>query len=314
MQFLDGDEERKKHEAIMEEIEEEYKEWCKANGQPYDEDDEEEIVEEEEPELEETEEERLERYKNEFDGIFWIIDRRDILERLDEKIKDTKKDMEKDFSSAAFYRIMISLFMRFRGEIQKRALIEPLPSFWAYSIEIDEVGITLQMKNYKAIEYDGGNVEFEENECYNLFTVEPRMLTIEEYAAMYEVKPVTVRQWLRRGKIRTAVKQGREWRIPEITEPCRKGYEGGYYKILSELKGMPEEYKIVNQCSKISIEQEKAGSFRVNFYREGHREDNYWPFASAVMEEDERAKFELMLISSPVVKGINSLSIWDVIE
>ena len=140
------------------------------------------------------------------------------------------------------------------------------------------------------------------------------MLTIEEYATLYDVKPVTVRQWLRRGKIRTAVKNGREWRIPEVTEPCRKGYMHGTYKILSELKDIPAEYEILNQCNRISIEQEKSGLFKVSFYRDGHYEDYGWPFASAEMDEDERAKFELMLISHPLVKGINGLRLWDVIE
>lgn len=73
-------------------------------------------------------------------------------------------------------------------------------------------------------------------------------------AKLYDVEPVTVRQWIRRGKLREAEKVGKEWRISELTDvPGRARYEPATYKWISRLKGIPEEFAFLSDYTNIDI-------------------------------------------------------------
>ena len=42
------------------------------------------------------------------------------------------------------------------------------------------------------------------------------MITVSEFAELHGVQSVTVRQWIRRGKLRAIKKQGRDWLIADL--------------------------------------------------------------------------------------------------
>ena len=67
---------------------------------------------------------------------------------------------------------------------------------------------------------------------------------VEEYAAATNTEAVTVRQWIRRGKLRNALKIGSEWRIPEITDPPRRGYTPVSYYNKGGLIAFPKEFGV----------------------------------------------------------------------
>ena len=46
--------------------------------------------------------------------------------------------------------------------------------------------------------------------AYKLISVKPKSFSVEDYAKFYKVEQGTVRQWIRRGKLRTAYKVGTE--------------------------------------------------------------------------------------------------------
>lgn len=52
-----------------------------------------------------------------------------------------------------------------------------------------------------------------------------RLLTVDEVAAMLRVRPVTVRVWLRHGKLRGSKIGPKLWRVPEsaVSELLNKG-------------------------------------------------------------------------------------------
>ena len=62
-------------------------------------------------------------------------------------------------------------------------------------------------------------------QTFELVTVPSALLSVEEYAAVYNVSVTTVRQWIRRGKIRSAIKNGCEWSIPELAAVSGRGYQ-----------------------------------------------------------------------------------------
>ena len=55
------------------------------------------------------------------------------------------------------------------------------------------------------------------------------------------IRAIWVRQWIRRGKLRSAVKAGSEWRIPELSEIIGRGYRRGTFHWDDKLSDVPEE-------------------------------------------------------------------------
>ncbi len=77
---------------------------------------------------------------------------------------------------------------------------------------------------------------------------------LDRIGKLYDVEPVTVRQWIRRGKLREAEKVGKEWRISELTDvPGRARYEPATYKWINRLKGIPEEFAFLSDYTNIDI-------------------------------------------------------------
>lgn len=92
------------------------------------------------------------------------------------------------------------------------------------------------------------------DQVFSLISYDARMLTVDEYAKLYDVELVTVRQWIRRGKLREAEKVGKEWRISELTDvPGRARYEPATYKWISQLTDIPEEFSFLSSYTNIDI-------------------------------------------------------------
>ena len=109
---------------------------------------------------------------------------------------------------------------------------------------------------------EGGVPCYDIDEKYSLIKVEAKQLTVEEYAALYGVEVVTVRQWIRRGLLRTAHKDGTTWKISELTERPDYGYKPAYYYWHEELKALPEELQFLSKCSSVDIKQDDADKDR----------------------------------------------------
>lgn len=119
------------------------------------------------------------------------------------------------------------------------------------------------------------------------------MLSVEGYAAEYGVGAGTVRQWIRKGKIRSAIKAGKEWIIPELTELPARGYQSASYMYYDRLDNCPEEYSYLHDYSTVIINQncEDKGKFDV-ILAAAKTKPKYLTF-----DTKEREKFELFLIS-----------------
>lgn len=145
---------------------------------------------------------------------------------------------------------------------------------------------------------------------FHLLTVRTKLLTVEQYAQAYDVTTTTVRQWIRRGKIRSAVKQGSEWRIPELAEIMERGYRDGHYERLEELTDLPQEYAFLNDYVYMDIRQDKEDKtrydvlFSMKFDPLVVPKEEWDQYHRTVqMDRKEREKFELYLISSPFVRA-----------
>ncbi len=133
---------------------------------------------------------------------------------------------------------------------------------------------------------------------------------MDQYAQAYGVTATTVRQWIRRGKLRSAVKMGSEWRIPELAEVRGRGYLCDTYDRKEYLTDLPPKYEFFIDYDYVSFMQNKESKnlFDVSF---GMRhEDNESPeeyekkkqtHRKIQIDKKEREKFELYLISNPFV-------------
>ena len=212
----------------------------------------------------------------------------DILKDIDSLIaKSDAKAETKEKHSQAFYERYKDLLNRFRDEIEKCTFPQKLEDWWRYEYEVRESGITLSLKHADMFDIERDDYIFEHMDTtFTLKQIKAKLLTVEQYAQAYGVTTTTVRQWIRRGKIRTAIKLGSEWRIPELAEITERGYKSGHYERKEYLTDVPAEYAFINDYDYIDIDQ-----------NEEHKEY----FDLCFSKKFDSA--ELYLISNPLVEA-----------
>ena len=154
---------------------------------------------------------------------------------------------EKPAHSQGFYKTLDRLLNEFYFKVAGTTLPEPLPDWWSYSYVITAGGIQLFLDHYQW-SYSLGSYSCYRDENLVLLDVPAKRLTVTKFAEIYGIEEVTVRQWIRRGKIRSALKLGKEWRIPELAELSKqRGYVACRYNWKEELTDLPDKYSFLNQ-------------------------------------------------------------------
>ena len=166
---------------------------------------------------------RKQRFTSKEDILDWIKEARKRIIRKSEKDKK---------HSAAYYHIYQKMLEEFYDRIKQIKLFNRLEDFWYYMISFSDTGAKLFLCYADKCEYNekGHVIQIGQGQILPLIIIPAKNLTVEEYANMYGVGVGTVRQWIRRGKIRNAKKRGREWLIPELTELPGRGYQSGVYE------------------------------------------------------------------------------------
>ena len=236
----------------------------------------------------------------------------DILKDIDSLIaKSDAKAETKEKHSQAFYERYKDLLNRFRDEIEKCTFPQKLEDWWRYEYEVRESGITLSLKHADMFDIERDDYIFEHMDTtFTLKQIKAKLLTVEQYAQAYGVTTTTVRQWIRRGKIRTAIKLGSEWRIPELAEITERGYKSGHYERKEYLTDVPAEYAFINDYDYIDIDQneEHKEYFDLCFSKKFDsakvpREEWEKYYKEIQLDQKEREKLELYLISNPLVEA-----------
>lgn len=221
----------------------------------------------------------------------------DLLEWLDAARERIKTKSETDIKhSAAFYHVYDNMLQKFISAIANTVLFERLEDFWHYSISLSDAGATLYLEHY-TYQYYGEALNYLSDQSFTLLHIRGRMLTVDEYANTYGVTQGTVRQWIRRGKIRSAIKTGNEWRIPELTELPGRGYQAGFYMWYEPLKNLPEEYSFLNDYVGVLFNQDVKDKnlFHVDYVARGV------DTREMTVDAKEREKIELFMITHPQI-------------
>ena len=233
--------------------------------------------------------------------------KQDLLEWLDKemlRVSDQSKSDKKH--SAAFYYAYSKLLNRFHKKIENTVLFNRLEDFWYYSMSVSSSGAVLSLEYAPKCELNKkGTVTVIGGQSLPIIHVPGRFLTVEEYAAEYDVGAGTVRQWIRRGKIRTAKKTGKEWIIPEMTELPQRGYQSATYFYNGQLSNRPDEFSYLDGKTVVIINQshEEPGKFEVLITAGG----KVTPVMKTLDTKD-REKLELFLISHPDVHYVEGPS------
>ena len=253
-----------------------------------------------------TEEDKMEIFNEDM-----LRSKEDLLDMINYLLKRIEENSKKNTKhSPEYFARYSNLVERFKKQVEKSVFPEKLEDLWRYEYDIRETGITLTLEHAQSFDLsDEGYIDFVMNDTtFELIHIKSELLTVEQYAQAYGVTTTAVRQWIRRGKIRTAIKQGNEWRIPELAEVSDRGYKCIQYRWDEYLTGFPEEYSFINDYSLISIEQdaEHKEMFDVIFSGEVSEEKH------VRMNKAEKEKFELLLISNPFISPVQSdLKAWE---
>ena len=238
----------------------------------------------------------------------WLTTKEDVLTWLRgemERVTDQSRTDKKH--SAAFYYAYTELLERFYKRIEKTVLFNRLEDFWHYTIGVSSAGAILSLcylNNYKVDENSGTITLYGSGQELPIISIPGRYLSVEEYASEYGVGAGTVRQWIRRGKIRTAIKTGKEWVIPELTELPGRGYQSASYMYNGVLSDLPEEYGFLKGYTVVMINQDPVDRQKFNvIIAAGGKAP-----VQMVMDTKKREKLELFLIAHPEVRYIEGPS------
>lgn len=171
---------------------------------------------------------------------------------------------------------------------------------WFYTYSLTGDGIILQWCQCGDTEFDemGTMVSRDYTVRATLLEEKCRYLTPERFALQCGVTTRTVSNWLRKGKLRTARREGGGWSIPEIAgKPGRSmGFASYFWDHPSpELK---RKYSFLADCTTLTVFPSKEGRGRYTVFWGGQ---NGWT-GQAELVERERAELERALISEPGIQ------------
>ncbi len=183
-------------------------------------------------------------------------------EELIESFKLTMEYIEFDedtgYTQDAIQKKM-QICKKFLSTLEKCKLPRLTELWWYYEYEFTGDGIELYLCTA-----DESDIELDEDSRIissmsstiesTLLKVACDYLTVEQFADIQGVSPVTVRQWIRRGKLRNAKKNGRDWLIPSLEDKPYRGYESVQYFLTEPLQ--IDEFPLVAASDCIWIHQD----------------------------------------------------------
>ena len=239
-----------------------------------------------------------------------IRSKEDVLAKLAEMAYDIEKnDDRKNLFGEEFglhnqvEKRAVSIIARFYKGVEAKKFFDNLEPWWCYQFELDEMGAVLYLNYMDSILlYDNGATTTIVDSTVEYGKMKARALTVSEYAKLYDVSEITVRQWIRRGKLRCAFKAGNEWRVPELSKKVGRGYTNGNYIMDPVLENEPAEYPFLKGVKYIHIDQNKQDKKVFDISLVGENTE-YTLEPDLQMNTKEREGFEHYLVSHPLCKS-----------
>ncbi len=230
-----------------------------------------------------------------------LRNKREVIESVEDFIKHHHENDNGEEYNAGRRSVIIDFCNKFLEAVRKAEIPTLTKPFFCYEYSLRYDGMRLELCKCDSISFDADGCINESTSTTEqvLVSVLCDCLSVEEYAKVSGVTDVTVRQWIRRGKLRTAKKLGNEWRIPSLSNPPKRGYEPATYRWEVLPKRIQEEFPFLPQNGSVYFVQDikDKSLFLANIHDS---------FSSANQEQkmltSERERLELMLISDDSVE------------
>jgi hypothetical protein len=225
-----------------------------------------------------------------------LFSKEEVLQSFNLTIEYIEDDDELEYTDE-MRRKKLDLCYKFKKSLDKCQLPKLTEKWWFYKYEFTGDGIELLLCSCEDIEVDeeGAMSSMTITDEHKLISVSCDYLTVEQYAIMQSVTPITVRQWIRRGKLRHAKKNGRDWLIPSLEEKPSRGYESVQYTWDEIPQDTLEEFPFLKMYTSLFIYQDENDKTKYICILE-----NYKAKLRLKMEftRQEIEKLELALIST----------------
>lgn len=191
-------------------------------------------------------------YNEEYNKCFYesiMYCKKDILNSFNKTIEYYENEDESNDTNEMKER-KLEVCYRFKRALEKCKLPE-LKDLWFYDYNFNGDSINLELCLLDSIHDTSYSVE------NVLLSIKCNYLTVDEYAKIQNVSPITVRQWIRRGKLRHAKKNGRDWIIPSLEKKPNRGYTPVTYEWEEALpESILEEFPFLRSFNTIDISQD----------------------------------------------------------
>jgi hypothetical protein len=239
-------------------------------------------------------EDRLKMYNQQF-----MTSKEEVLHKLNLHIKCIARRVANNDDDPTYATAKINFLRKFKERVEMTTLFKHLEDWWSYEYSLSSRGAVLYLVHARGVLVDfNKSITCTHDTKMKVIEFPAQILTVDEYAKSIGVKSGAVRQWIRRAKIRSAFKQGQEWRIPELSSPIKRGYIDTRYAWTEKLTDVPEGYKYLSEPSSFSIHQDMEDK---KYYELWVSAPNGGSSKVYRLTESEREKLELYLISKPEV-------------
>ena len=159
-----------------------------------------------------------------------IRKKRDLIASIEAYIEQLQSADINSIKYHSRHMLIIDMFQKFLANIKSLDLPTLSKPLTCYEYYLQHTGISLEISHYDFIVFDEDNNIKEGSSCSReIYQLPCKLMTVSEYAELSGVTVVTVRQWIRRGKLRSAQKNGRDWLIPSLSTPPQRGYVPATY-------------------------------------------------------------------------------------
>jgi len=201
----------------------------------------------------------------------YLFTREDVLKSLELFIEHEKMNEEPRYSNEVV-KNRIKLCKKFITAVKKCKLPILTDFWWFYEYQFLGNSMELNLCQADEIEVENGEISGMTSSIeHTLITVECDYLTVEQYATMLGIEPVTVRQWIRRGKLRLAKKNGRDWLIPDTEEKPQRGFTSVQYIVENEDQIESDEFPLLSVCDSIFIIQAQDNKSKFVCYLKNYK-------------------------------------------
>ena len=160
-----------------------------------------------------------------------LLSKREVIESVEDFITYYRQADNEECFSENRRKVLLEMCEKFLEKLQSCTIPTLVKPWYCYEYHVTNDSIILELVKYSDVFFneDGMLSSSTSSPEYTLAEVKCDYLAVEQYAALYAVTVTTVRQWIRRGKLRTAKKVGREWQIPALADTPKRGFEPATY-------------------------------------------------------------------------------------